>query len=136
MSEVFVDTSALFGLLVGTDQYHFQARAQIAAFQGEPVNLVTSSAVLFETVSLLQARTGLEVVRAFRAGVEPLLTVIWVEPEIYRSALSSLLAADRKTVSLTDWVSFEISRQRGIRRVFTFDADFAREGFELVPGNS
>jgi uncharacterized protein len=133
VTEVFVDTSALFALLVSKDRFHFQARRQAAAFQREALRWVTSSAVVVETVSLLQARVGLEEVRAFRAGIEPMLTIEWIGPEILQAALSSLLAANQRSVSLTDWTSFEIARKRGIRRIFTFDADFAQQGFELVP---
>jgi predicted nucleic acid-binding protein len=34
-------------------------------------------------------------------------------------------------VSLVDRTSFEFMRQRGIRRAWAMDADFATEGFEL-----
>lgn len=136
MTEVYVDTSALFALLVSEDRFHFQARRQAAAFQREATRWVTSSAVVVETVTLLHARVGLETVREFRYGIEPMLAVEWIGPEIYEPALSTLLAADQRTVSLTDWISFEVARKRGIRRVFTFDSDFARQGFELVPGES
>jgi predicted nucleic acid-binding protein len=30
-------------------------------------------------------------------------------------------------------VSFRFMRDRGIRRAFAFDKDFAKEGFEVVP---
>lgn len=133
MTEVFIDTSALFALLVKEDRFHFQARQQAAAFQRDAMRWVTSSAVVVETVTLLQSRVGLEVVREFRGGIEPMLVVVWIGPDIYQSALSSLLAAEQRSVSLTDWISFELARKRGIRRVFTFDGDFARQGFELVP---
>ena len=47
--------------------------------------------------------------------------------------VKALLAAGRRTVSLVDWVSFLVMRRHGVRRAFTFDQDFAVEGFEVLP---
>lgn len=56
MNEVFVDTSALYALLVETDDNHRAARTAASSFRDRDARLVTSSFVVLETVTLLQAR--------------------------------------------------------------------------------
>jgi len=86
--------------------------------------------VIVETVALLQARLGLEPVRRLRDEVLPALTITWVDAELQRSALDATLHGSRD-VSLVDHTSFEVMRRRDIRRVFTFDDHFVREGFDI-----
>ncbi len=46
--------------------------------------------------------------------------------------MAVLVAASRRDVSLTDWSSLEIMRERGIRVAFAFDEHFSQQGFELL----
>ena len=133
VNEVFVDTSALYALLVETDDKHPAARGALPALRGGGANLVTSSFVVLESVTLLQSRIGVAAVRAFHDDVMPLLVVVWVGEGLLHRATASLLAASHRSVSLTDWSSFMIMRERGIERAFAFDGNFARQGFDLVP---
>lgn len=132
MDSVFVDTSALYALMVATDAAHEPAKAILEQLASEDARLVTSSFVLQETVALLQARTGTATVRQFREGLAPLLEVVWVDASIYEAAISALLAADSRAISLTDWSSFEIMRRRRLRSAFAFDVHFRQRGFELL----
>ena len=93
---------------------------------------MTSSFVVIETISLLQARLGTETVRLFYRDVLPLLEVLWIGEELLHRAMAALLASSRRGVSITDWSSFTLMRDRRIDRVFAFDDDFARQGFEPV----
>lgn len=136
VNEVFVDTSALYALLVETDDQHLAARRALPGLRGSGATLVTSSSVVLESVTLLQTRVGVAAVRVFYSDVLPLLIVVWVDDGLLDRAMAALLAASRRGVSLADWSSFTIMRERGIARVFAFDEDFARQGFELVPAGA
>jgi predicted nucleic acid-binding protein len=48
--------------------------------------------------------------------------------------LIALVAANKPAISLTDWASFLIMRERGIKNAFTSDRHFAQQGFHLLPG--
>jgi predicted nucleic acid-binding protein len=133
---VFVDTSAVYAVLVADDRNHGAAARAVARLHEEQAPLVTSSFVVQESVSLLQARAGVTAVRLFHDAVLPALTVVWIDVSLYRPAAASLLAAGKRSVSITDWTSFEIMRERSIARAFAFDRDFATQGFLLVPGRS
>ena len=133
MNEVFVDTSALYALLVESDGKHRAARTAAQSLHNQDARLVTSSFVVLEAISLLQARFGVETVRVFYRDVLPLLKVLWVGEELLHRAMAALLASSQRGISITDWSSFTLMREREIERAFTFDDDFSRQGFELVP---
>lgn len=132
MNSIFVDTSALYALLVAEDREHENARAILAGLDPSRSSLVTSSFVILEAVSLLQARIGVTAVRAFQEAIFPALDVVWVDAPLYLRAAAALLAASKRDVSLTDWSSFEVMRERRIRAAFAFDEHFAQQGFELL----
>ena len=132
MNDVFVDTSALYALLVENDGNHRAARTAAPALRDSGAGLVTSSFVVLETVALLQARVGVAAVRIFYRDVLPILDVVWVGEELLHRAMAALLASSHRGVSLTDWSSFVLMREHGIAHAFAFDEDFTRQGFELV----
>ncbi|MDE0039214.1 MAG: PIN domain-containing protein [Gammaproteobacteria bacterium] len=136
MTETFVDTSALYAFLVEDDDNHAAAEDALMALRAERVGLATSSFVVVETVSLLQARVGVATVRAFYFDFFPLLRVIAIDDALFHRAMHALLGASRRNISLTDWTSFTLMRELGIVRVFAFDADFVAQGFEVVPHSS
>ena len=66
-------------------------------------------------------------------GLLPLIDIRWIDPEDHRAATEAMLAAGRRRVSLVDWASFGLMRRLRIETAFTFDRDFAGQGFELIP---
>ena len=132
MTEIFADTSALYALLDRDDRVHRRAVAAFDRIDRDASLLVTSSYVLLETVSLLQARLGLPAVRDWRDAFQPLLTIVWIDADLHANGLLALVAANRRTVSLTDWTSFEVMRSRHINTAFAFDPHFVQQGFRVL----
>jgi predicted nucleic acid-binding protein len=132
MTPVFVDTSAIYALLVAEDLQHARARAILAALHREDTSLVSTSFVVHESAALLKARIGISAVRTMHRDVLPVLDVEWVGATGFERAMLSLLSASRRDVSLADWASFDTMRQRGIDRAFAFDPHFTEQGFTLV----
>ena len=54
--------------------------------------------------------------------------------EVHAVAVSALLAADRRRLSLVDCCSFQIMRRLGIRQALAYDQHFAEHGFEVIGG--
>jgi predicted nucleic acid-binding protein len=131
---VFVDTSAIYAVLVSEDARHAESLAILERLRRDRAALVSSSFVVQEAVALLQARVGLAAVRAFREIFLPVLQITWVDQAILDLAMAALLAAASRSISLTDWSSFEIMRARGIDTAFAIDPHFRRQGFQLLPG--
>jgi len=132
VNRVFVDTSALYALLVTSDEKHARARATFDSFRVRDAALVTTSYVLVECYALLGRRIGLDAVAAFREDFAPLLELVWVDRSSHEEGLDLLLDRRRKSLSLVDAVSFVSMRRQAIEEVFAFDPDFEREGFTAL----
>jgi predicted nucleic acid-binding protein len=130
---LFVDTSALYAILVRTESDH---RAVTRAFRDAAERgrrLLTTSYVLVETMALLQHRIGLDPVRDLDGRIIPILDVVWVGPDLHRRGVERLFRANRRQVSLVDAISFTTMDAEGVTDVLGLDSDFASEGFRLVP---
>jgi len=132
VSRVYVDTSALFALLVKNDANHTRARAAFEKLRTREATLVCSSYVLVEFYALLGRRVGLAAVTAFREDFAPLLKVVWVDAALHDDGLNLLLDRGREDLSLVDAVSFLVARRQAVEQVFAYDEDFQREGFTAV----
>ena len=129
----FVDTSGLLAVLDGDDAGHARAARAWRELLNADERLVTSGSVLVEVYALSRRRLGMDAVRVLATDFEPLLEVVWVEAEVHAAALGAFLAAGQRGLSLVDCTSFEVMRRGGIRRAFTLDSDFSRQGFEVLP---
>lgn len=130
---IFMDTAAFLAILNVNDQFHPPARKAWAEILESNAVLFTSNYVLLESITLLQHRFGIEAVRLFESNLLPILEVRWIDEPVHHQAMSALLVANRRHLSLVDCTSFEIMRQLGIETIFTFDPNFAEQGFKLIP---
>lgn len=129
---VFVDTSAIYALLDSADENHPAAKDVFGSLvRDEP--LLTHNYVVVESAALVQSRLGAEAVRRHFDDLLAPIELIWIDEHTHRAAMSALIASESGSVSLVDWASFEVMRQRIVERAFAFDDDFAAQGFELIP---
>jgi predicted nucleic acid-binding protein len=130
---VFVDTSALYALLVSTEEHHAAVFTAFRSLLGASRPLHTTSYVVVETAALLQHRIGLEPVRDLDSRLLPVFTVNWVDEDLHRRGMRRLLREDRRRVSLVDCVSLEVMRSLGLREALALDRHFAEAGHRLLP---
>jgi len=134
-TSVFVDTSALYAALDADDDHHGRGAAGLARLlddlERSAVEGVTHSSVVVEITALVQRRLGMTAVRALLDDVLPQLHTVWVDVDLHAQAVTALLAANRRSVSLVDWTSFVVMRRLGLQTAFAFDADFEAQGFDL-----
>jgi predicted nucleic acid-binding protein len=131
---VLVDTSAFFALLDTDDRRRDQAVRTFADLRASGTSLLTHEYVVVETISLVQRRLGMDVLRGFVDDLLPLVEIEWVDPALHAEAREAMLAAGQRGVSLVDWTSFLVMRRRGIGTAFAFDDDFAAQGIGTIPG--
>ncbi len=127
---VFVDTSAFLAVLNKSDLWAVRAAKEWRRLVEEG-EMVTSSYIVLETVSILQNRIGLNAVQAFDRAILPMAEVVFVAADLHRSAMSNLLVANRRELSLVDCTSFELMRREGLHQAFAYDPHFREQGFEL-----
>lgn len=131
--EVFVDTSALYAAVNGSDDQHAPAGTLLDRMFSQDIILVTSNYVVVETTALLQTRLGLKTARAFLDSVVPALDIAWVEADLHARGLEAWLVAGRRSLSLVDCVSFALMHELRLDTVFTLDRHFAEQGFRVLP---
>jgi predicted nucleic acid-binding protein len=136
MSAVFVDTSALYALFVPVDAKHRVASAILLELSREHTPLLTTDLVLLESYILVHARMGRVGLLRFRDIIarSPWLECIVMTPEHQTQAWRLIEQRSDKEYSFVDAASFVVMRVLGVERAFTFDADFSREGFEMLEG--
>lgn len=130
---VFIDTAAILAVLNAHDRFHLSAKQSWNEVLSPDSVLFSSNYVILETTALLQHRFGIEAVRLFEGDILPVVEIAWVDETIHKQAMSALLAANRRELSLVDCTSFEIVRQFGLDRVFTFNSHFSGQGFKVIP---
>ncbi len=129
----FVDTSALYALLVRTEHGHGDVTKLFRRLLADGRPLWTTSYVLVETWALLQHRFGLEAVRDLNEQIVPVLSIEWVSQALHHKAASRLLRANRRDLSLVDCVSFEFMSAEGLGEAMALDRHFAEAGFKVFP---
>lgn len=132
---VFVDTSALYALVDAHDDCHSAAargwhRLLVGVETGTLAG-VTHYGVVLESSALVQRRLGMAAVRRLHDDLLACLALEWVDEALHTRAMTAMMAASRRDVSLVDWTSFELMRARGIDYALAFDSDFDDRGFRL-----
>jgi predicted nucleic acid-binding protein len=136
MRTALLDTSYLVALEASDDQFHLAAVAHWnATFSREPIQLVVTSYIFSEVVTLLNSRGQHQ--KAVDWGNRLLEShfakIIHVEEALLLAGWAYFQRHQDKTYSLTDCISFVVMQQLGIRTAFTFDNHFRQAGFDIEP---
>lgn len=134
MNIVFADTLYWVALFNNRDQWHERALAAGASLKN--ARFVTTDDVLIELLNFFSER-GERVRRAATARVERLFSVANTEivshdHETFMAGLTLYRARPDKGYSLTDCISMNIMRERGISEILTHDEHFTQEGFKVL----
>ncbi len=92
----------------------------------------THSSIVVEASALIQRRLGVDALADLHYATLDVIQVAWVDGPLHDRALSAVLAARQRDVSLVDWTSFEFMKSEHIGTAFAFDSDFADQGFVLL----
>jgi uncharacterized protein len=136
MLAVFVDTSAFVALVDRHDRNHAAARRCLRTLARQRRELVTSTYVVDETLTLTRMHLGHTV--AVEIGQRLLETkwcrVVDVSEGVRDQAWHIFVQYDDQLFSFTDCTSFALMRAMRLDTTFTFDrSDFRTAGFSPVP---
>jgi predicted nucleic acid-binding protein len=131
ISPLFADTAYYLALVSARDALHARAVA-LSEVLAEPV--VTSAWVIQELADALAsppARSSfLHLLDTLIA--DPETTIVEPDPALWRRGLLLYRSRADRRWSLTDCLSFEIMRERGITRALTSDHGFEQAGFRAL----
>ena len=138
MAPAFLDTGYLVAQALGNDQHHRDAVNHWRNVSHDQLDLVTTSLVFVETVTLINAR-GFHS-KAVEYG-DMLLDSLFVElvpvdESLLMEGWEYLRRHNDKRYSLTDCVSFVFMERYGISTAYAFDRDFIQAGFIIEPMRS
>ena len=134
MNTLFVDTFYWIARIDTHDQWH--QRAKEISDSLTDARLVTTEAVLIELLNYFSAH-GPEMRQAAAHIVRHILDNRHIEvlpqaPESLLTGLELFEARPDKGYSLTDCISMQAMRARGLTDVLTHDRHFAQEGFIIL----
>ena len=136
MSLLFLDTSGWLAAVSPKEPVSAQARSAYRDSLQSRAGVLTTNLVMAEMHAMLLRRRGTADATSFLARVhaDTAHEIIYVDAELERAAIDHWLRRYREAAfSLTDAVSFEVMRQRGIRTALTLDKHFAMAGFATLP---
>jgi predicted nucleic acid-binding protein len=131
---VFVDTHYWVAMINPRDQWHGHARAASSAMIG--LKLITTDAVLTEVLNYfsgegeLLRNAGIRNVQAILANRQ--VEVIFTDRGDFFAGFQLYEARPDKGYSLTDCISMNVMRERGIAEVLSNDIHFTQEGFRSL----
>lgn len=126
---VFIDTSAIIAVLDAGESNHDVADRIWQTLLDGSDQLLTTNYVLSESSALIQRRLGMEAIHVLFGSMAPVFQAIWLDAELHWQAVQSLLAANRRALSLVDCTSFLAMRRLNIAYAFAFDQHFDQQGF-------
>ena len=113
------------------DENHATAVGMLDQILDDAIPLFTSNYVVLESSVLLQRRLGMEALRGLQEVLVPLIEVHWIGQDVHEIAMTALMAARRRKLSLVDCTSFVVMRAAGCQEAFAFDKHFKEEGFRF-----
>lgn len=130
-SELFMDTSGYFSLLVRSDEHHEDAVRHFHEAATQRQLFFTTDYVLSETATLLIARRQNQLVETLFDSVfnSAACRVEWMTPDRFQQVRAFLRRHKDKAWSFTDCFSFHVMRQLKLRRALTKDHHFEQAGF-------
>ena len=131
MTEYFVDTFWYVALLNRRDQHH----RLVSDYDVPEVQLVTSIWVLVEvanSLSIPPVRSLLNQLMTDLGGADSDTKVIPANQQWFDRGWNLYRQRPDKDWSLTDCISFEIMRDRGITHALTGDNHFTQVGFQAM----
>jgi predicted nucleic acid-binding protein len=129
----FLDTSAIYAYLDRDDANHAAARTTFFELLDRGETLLTHNYVAVESAALVLRRLGPTASRALHDDVLPAVDIVWIDERLHATAVTGMLAADNRRISLVDWTSFVVMHERRVDLAFAFDDDFRHRGWTVIP---
>ncbi len=135
---IFVDTSAFLALVNEKDRHHIDSSRFLEELKNGKTKIrkiFTSDYIIDETITRIRYEVGHQEAVLWGRNVQAskVIEKIEIDRETFEFAWKLFETYDDKVLSFTDCTSFAIMKKRGIEKAFSFDQDFERIGFKLLP---
>ncbi len=135
---ILVDTSAFLAIVNEKDNNHVAATQFLEEIKNGKIRIkkiITSDYIIDETLTRMRYSVGHK--EAVEWGNDILaskvIEKIGIDKELFGSAWELFRTYEDKKLSFTDCTSFALMKKKDIKKAFSFDEDFKRLGFILLP---
>lgn len=126
--EALVDSAAWIAIYMPDDLFHRDALMIYEGLKAQNRKMVTTSAVLGETVTVLSHRAGQELARSFLSFIQRSeIPVIFIDEDMHQQALALFRQQEKKGTSFVDCANAVVARRLGIATVFSFDDFYVKK---------
>ena len=134
MAQVFLDSSFAIALSATTDENHARAKILAERLKAEETVLITTQAVLLEIGNALaKQRYRNASVKLLRSlAHDPRVQIVHLSKELYDQGFQLYRERQDKEWGITDCISFQVMRERGLSQALTADAHFQQAGYEAL----
>jgi predicted nucleic acid-binding protein len=134
VTPLFLDSSFAIALSSTTDDYHARAKILAERILADKVALITTRAVMLEIGNALAKQRYRKGAIALLQSLEqdPRVQIAPLSQELYDQAFQLYRERQDKEWGITDCVSFQVMRERGILQALTADAHFQQAGYEAL----
>jgi uncharacterized protein len=129
---VYADTSAIYAILDQDDRNHRRAGQLYQQLLEQPRQIITNNYVLVEAIALIQKRLGMPALGVFLHGIAPTLQMVWIDAAQHAEVVQTILAANRRQLSIVDCADFVTMHRLGLTSAFAFDQHFEDWGFTCL----
>ncbi len=131
----FIDSSAFIAIYLNDDDFHDRAVSILAELREQKVKFLTSNFILDEIYTFLRARKNKNLAIKFSKILidnVDIIKVVRISVKDEQEAFKFFKKINGKGVSFTDCTSFSVMRRYKVNKVFTFDDDFQKAGFDII----
>jgi predicted nucleic acid-binding protein len=130
-SEIFIDTSGFYALLVRGDDQHSRAAEILREAARRKRGFITTDYVLDETATLLLARGYAGVLASLFGRVleSEACRLIWMDAHYFDKTRQLFLKNPERRWSFTDCFSFAVMKELRLRDTLSKDSHFKSAGF-------
>ncbi len=134
MKTYFADTGYFIALLSADDSYHAQATMLAEKLARLRASVITTDAILIETLDGLARHRRRRLAAAFISELEgdPDVEIVATSMPRFRDALALFNERTDKTWSMTDCISFVVMRERKMTLALAADKHFQQAGFQAL----
>lgn len=130
---IYVDTSGFYAYACADDGLHKQVKEVFKKLAAEQERIITSSYVLCEVMGLMLKRLGFSVLKDFVDDVLPIVDIIWIGEEEHAAGWQLMQSKPKRKLTIVDATGIAVMRKERLRKCVALDAEFVREGFEVLP---
>lgn len=130
----FIDTSAFIALTNKSDQFHKKAVDFVKQLD-KGVQFYTTNYILDESFTRIRMMAGLRESIIFGKNVfaGSLYKIYYIDKELEKDAFEIFKKYNNLKLSFTDCTSFALMKKLNLISAFTFDEDFLKVGFNMIP---